>query len=130
MNLTFIQYVTIRGMWYLNTSMADYIFPPVFGITQQQLNTLVSPMTSYGATSDQFPDVYLPEFEYYYAYAFLESRHSETVGYNIRQETIQVEFDLLGEHFHKMAHLQTIEDKTQLFNELKAHCFNDIPQFN
>ena len=129
MDLTFIKYVTIRGMWMLNSCLYDYFPRDGIVLTQEQKSAITAATTAYKATSELFPDNYFGEFEFLYVFAFLESRYGETIGYDVTEDVIRAEFQLLGEYYTEIKNIGNLKEVTLTFEDLKARYFEVIPQF-
>ena len=129
MDLTFIKYVTIRGMWMLNGCLYDYFPRDGIVLTQEQKSAITAATTAYKATSELFPDNNFGEFEFMYVFAFLESRYGETIGYDVTEDVIRAEFQLLGEYYTEIKNIGNLKEVTLTFEDLKARCFEVNPQF-
>ena len=129
MDLTFTKYVSIRGMWMLNSCLFDYFPRGKTKPSQELMEVLTSPAIAYEAVSELFPDNHFNQFEFIYAYAFLDSRYGETVGYEVTESALQVEYELLEKHYSKVINLDCYNDVTVLFDALKKRCLEIIPQF-
>ena len=129
MDLTFIKYVTIRGMWMLNGCLYDYFPRDGIVLTQEQKSAITAATTAYKATSELFPDNNFGEFEFIYVFAFLESRYGETIGYDVTEDVIRAEFQLLGEYYTEIKNIGNLKEVTLTFEDLKARYFEVIPQF-
>ena len=84
---------------------------------------------AYKATSELFPDNNFGEFEFMYVFAFLESRYGETLGYDVTEDVVRAEFQLLGEYYTEIKNIGNLKEVTLTFEDLKARCFEVIPQF-
>ena len=133
MDLTFIKFVSIRGMWMLNSCLFDYFPRGKTTPGQELMEVLTSPATAYDAVSELFPDNHYSQFEFIYAYAFLDSRYGETVGYKVTESALQAEYELLEKYYSKVIslerYLERYNDATVLFDALKKRCLKIIPQF-
>ena len=130
MDLTFTKYVSIRGMWMLNSCLFDYFPRGKTKPSQELMEVLTSPTTAYDAVSELFPDNHFNQFEFIYAYAFLDSRYGETVGYEVTELAIRAEYELLDKHYSEVFDLNYLNDVTVLFDALKSRCTEIIPQFD
>ena len=130
MDLTFTKYVLIRGMWMLNSCLFDYFPRGKTKPSQELMEVLTSPVTAYEAVSELFPDNHFNQFEFIYAYAFLDSRYGETVGYEVTELAIRAEYELLDKHYSEVFDLNYLNDVTVLFDALKSRCTEIIPQFD
>ena len=130
MDLTFTKYVLIRGMWMLNSCLFDYFPRGKTTPGQELMEVLTSPATAYDAVSELFPDNHFSQFEFIYAYAFLDSRYGETVGYEVTELAIRAEYELLDKHYSEVFDLNYLNDVTVLFDALKSRCTEIIPQFD
>lgn len=64
-----------------------------------------------------------------YVFAFLESRYGETIGYDVTEDVIRAEFQLLGEYYTEIKNIGNLKEVTLTFEDLKARYFEVIPQF-
>ena len=113
----------------LNGCLYDYFPRDGIVLTQEQKSAITAATTAYKATSELFPDNNFGEFEFMYVFAFLESRYGETIGYDVTEDVIRAEFQLLGEYYTEIKNIGNLKEVTLTFEDLKARCFEVIPQF-
>ena len=92
-------------MWMLNGCLYDYFPRDGIVLTQEQKSAITAATTAYKATSELFPDNNFGEFEFMYVFAFLESRYGETIGYDVTEDVIRAEFQLLGEYYTEIKNI-------------------------